>query len=67
MDTENLILLKREIMKMYSHDFSTRLYTFLRLKLTPIAMLEKYVPKEANILDLGCGTGIFANILSLCS
>ncbi|KKU86965.1 MAG: hypothetical protein UY16_C0043G0001, partial [Candidatus Gottesmanbacteria bacterium GW2011_GWA2_47_9] len=29
--------------------------------------VETYVPKEGNILDLGCGYGIFANFLALCS
>jgi len=29
--------------------------------------VEKYVPKRGKILDIGCGYGIFANFLALCS
>ena len=65
MNDENIPIIERKIIKMYSHDFLTKIYTFFRLKLSPIAKIEKYVPKSGNILDLGCGTGIFANILYL--
>lgn len=65
MGYRNIKYLKNQILNIYSDNFSSRYYTFLRLKLTPIVKLEKYVPMEGNILDLGCGTGIFANILVL--
>jgi 2-polyprenyl-3-methyl-5-hydroxy-6-metoxy-1,4-benzoquinol methylase len=41
------------------------LYAFLRLKLAPMITIEEYVPRAGTILDLGCGSGIFANILFL--
>lgn len=59
------LLLKKEIIKKFSNDFRSKIYTILRLKLSPMLQLEKYVPQKGNILDLGCGSGIFAHILYL--
>lgn len=67
MDSGNNIWLKKQIVKLYSQDFITKMYTILRLKLSPMIILEKHVPKNGTILDLGCGSGIFANILCLAS
>jgi len=47
------------------YDFLTRMYARLRMILSPIVEIEGYVPKKGSILDLGCGSGIFANILSV--
>ncbi len=58
-------LVKREIVKIYSQDFVSKVYTLLRLKLSPMIQLIQYLPGKGDILDLGCGNGIFANILSL--
>lgn len=61
-----MALLKEEIMQMHSqHDWSARLYARLRMILAPIVEIEEYVPRTGNILDLGCGSGIFANILAV--
>jgi 2-polyprenyl-3-methyl-5-hydroxy-6-metoxy-1,4-benzoquinol methylase len=58
--------LKNEIMMVYSrHDLQTKIYAFLRLKLCPIIKISEYVPAEGNILDLGTGVGLFANLLCL--
>lgn len=63
---DNLKLIKREVLRLYSRRaFSTGLYAFMRLKLAPIADIERYVPRKGRIFDLGCGNGIFANILAL--
>jgi 2-polyprenyl-3-methyl-5-hydroxy-6-metoxy-1,4-benzoquinol methylase len=64
--TEHSTNLKNEIMKIYSqHDFQTKFYAFLRLKLCPIMLISQYVPEEGKILDLGTGVGLFANLLCL--
>lgn len=56
----------REVTRMYAGlGFLSGLYTFVRLRLAPIVRVEEYVPSRAAVLDLGCGNGIFANILVL--
>ena len=42
-----------------------RLFVRLRHLLSPLEMLEEKVPKEGNILDLGCGHGLFTNYMAL--
>ncbi|MFC1814566.1 class I SAM-dependent methyltransferase [Thermodesulfobacteriota bacterium] len=59
------ISLEKGVISLYSQNFITKMYTILRFKLSPIAKIEKYVPQKGDILDLGCGSGIFANILYL--
>jgi len=44
---------------------SVRLYLKLRSFIIPFDLIEKYVPKKGNIVDIGCGYGIFANYLAL--
>lgn len=65
MNIDKYSILKDEILKTYSKDLRSKYYALLRLKLSPIMQIERYVPKERNILDLGCGSGIFAYILYL--
>ena len=42
-----------------------RLYARFRTKLYPVELLDKSLPKEGNIIDLGCGYGVYANYLAL--
>jgi 2-polyprenyl-3-methyl-5-hydroxy-6-metoxy-1,4-benzoquinol methylase len=42
-----------------------RMYIAARYMLCPFSAVEKFVPREGKILDLGCGNGIFANLLAL--
>jgi len=44
-----------------------QLYAYIRLLTTPLFEVEKYVPKSGKILDIGCGSGIFSNILCMMS
>ena len=56
----------RETRRLYANaGMMPGLYAFLRLKLAPIIRIEQYVPGSGIILDLGCGSGIFASILFL--
>ena len=41
------------------------LYVRLRWRLCPFEAIEKYVPKEGPIIDIGCGYGLLANFLVL--
>lgn len=45
--------------------FLTRLYVKIRLFLTPFEKVSEYIPREGVIYDLGCGYGLFANMLAL--
>jgi len=42
-----------------------RLYLRLRRLIIPFDIVEKYVPKNGTVVDIGCGYGIFANYLAL--
>jgi len=42
-----------------------KLYLKLRPLIVPFGNVEKYVPKKGNVVDIGCGYGIFANYLAL--
>jgi len=42
-----------------------RLYLKLRRLIIPFELIEKYVPKNGTVVDIGCGYGIFANYLAL--
>ena len=41
------------------------LYTRMRWRLCPFEEIEKHVPKEGRIIDIGCGYGLLANFLAL--
>lgn len=42
-------------------------FTKIRFFTAPFARLEPYVPREGFVIDLGCGYGMFANLLALMS
>jgi len=41
------------------------LYVRLRWRLCPFKKIEKHIPKEGTIVDIGCGYGLLANLLVL--
>ncbi|MDI6786632.1 MAG: class I SAM-dependent methyltransferase [bacterium] len=58
----------KDLFSLYSHlNFKVRLYLRIRWLLTPFETVEKYVPKQGLILDLGSGYGIFSNLLNILS
>ena len=65
MTSEDINFIKREIIRIYSKDFVSKMYTKIRLMLAPMIQMIKYIPEKGDILDLGCGNGIIANILSI--
>lgn len=57
----------KEIKKLYSGLGWTTAFTHIRFFTAPYEHLEKLVPKKGLIVDLGCGYGIFSNLLGLMS
>jgi 2-polyprenyl-3-methyl-5-hydroxy-6-metoxy-1,4-benzoquinol methylase len=57
---------KKKIFELYGNaSFITRAYLRIKLRICPLIALETYFPQEGTIIDLGCGNGLFSNILSL--
>lgn len=57
---------KKELLKHYSTaGFITRAYLKIKLRICPLLQLEEFFPKGGTAVDLGCGNGLFPNILSL--
>ncbi len=57
----------RQVINSY-HDGLTRVYSNIRFRIIPLRFLEEisqYVPEHGNILDLGCGFGLFSLYLAL--
>lgn len=46
-------------------NFSTRLHNIIRRATCPFKIIEKYIPMNRDILDIGCGTGFFTNLLAI--
>jgi len=55
-----------KVKKFYNKvNFRTKVCNFIRFKTCPFDRIEKFIPKEGNIVDLGCGTALLLNMLSL--
>ena len=56
----------KELLRLYKNvPFRFKIYTLIRCGLCPFSEIEKAVPEDGKILDLGCGHGIFSNFLAL--
>lgn len=56
----------RDIFSLYSETgFFTKSYLRIKVKICPLLRLETLFPKEGKIIDLGCGNGLFPNILGI--
>jgi 2-polyprenyl-3-methyl-5-hydroxy-6-metoxy-1,4-benzoquinol methylase len=56
----------KELLKLYGFSFITKVRTFQRWYFgTPFEYIEGYVPEEGIIVELGCGWGVFTNLLAL--
>lgn len=56
----------KEIIKLYSFNFLAKLRTYQRWYFgTPNEYVEQFVPRQGNIIDLGCGWGVFSNLLAI--
>jgi len=57
---------KKEIFELYKENgLLTQLYLRIKLKICPFIKIETFFPKKGKIIDLGCGNGLFPNILKL--
>src|SRR5262245_6222232 len=57
---------RRNLVDIYRRvNFLSGLYVRARLSLAPMLEVARYVPLTGDIIDLGCGHGIFAQILHL--
>ena len=57
---------KQEIFELYRDaPLIMRAYLRIKLRICPLIALEEHFPKGSTIVDLGCGNGLFPNILSL--
>jgi len=57
---------KRKIFKLYNDaPLNMQAYMRIKLRICPLIKLEEYFPNRGTIVDLGCGNGLFPNILSL--
>ena len=45
--------------------FYFKFHLIVRYILCPFLELEAIIPKKANIVELGCGSGIFTNLMSI--
>lgn len=54
-----------KLIKYYSKvDFKIKLFLFFRWITAPFTQIEKEVPKQGSILDIGCGHGLFDVLLA---
>ena len=61
-----MMRLNKELGRLYKNvSLRHKLHIALRYLLCPFSEVEKFIPKEGKILDLGCGHGILANILAI--
>ena len=55
-----------ELFDFYSgQGLKAALYARLRWRMCPFEEIERHVPKEGTIIDIGCGYGLLANFLAL--
>jgi len=55
-----------ELLDFYSNlGLKAALYARLRWRLCPFEEIERHIPKEGVMIDIGCGYGLLANFLSL--
>lgn len=57
---------KKEIFELYKESgLLTQLYIRIKLKICPFIKMESFFPEKGKIIDLGCGNGLFSNILGV--
>lgn len=56
----------KEVTSLYKDcDFWAKLYLKIRLHLTPFIKVAEYIPQKGIVYDLGCGYGMFSNLMNL--
>ncbi len=58
--------LNKELSQLYKNtSLIQKFHLAIRYLFCPLSDVEKHVPREGKILDLGCGYGLLANLLAL--
>ena len=58
----------RQVISLYDPcSYWTRVFVRARLRVAPFRQIAQYVPQGGSVLDIGCGHGIFSNLLALSS
>lgn len=66
-DSDRRIEARRRLLRLYRGKGKTTLFCWLRYWHSNVAGVERHVPLDGTILDLGCGHGVLANYLALSS
>jgi len=64
----NLVREMKDVLALYPFAWSgfyVTTFTRIRLCLNRFDIIEKHIPKKGEIVDVGCGYGLFANLLAL--
>jgi len=60
------VLRRKDLLRFYRKaPRGTRLYLRVKLRICPLLPLEELYPRTGKVVDLGCGNGVFSNILKL--
>jgi len=62
---DKLSKVKEETLKLYSNDDFMKLFSLIRIWDAPFDEINKSLPQNGRILDLGAGDGILTNFLAL--
>lgn len=54
-----------EVINLYSDSFWKKIFSKIRFWDAPYLEVEKLIPRQGDIIDLGCGEGFFANFLAI--
>jgi len=63
--SKTIIATRKRIRELYSVAGYGRFYAWVREQLCPFFRIEEFIPKTGQIIDIGCGYGLMANILTL--
>jgi SAM-dependent methyltransferase len=62
------MLRRKEVYRLYRRaGLGTKVYLRIKLRICPFLQMETYFPSEGKVIDLGCGNGVFSNLLKLAS
>ena len=62
------MLSRKEVYRLYRRaGLGTKIYLRIKLRICPVLKMETYFPSEGMVVDLGCGNGVFSNLLKLAS